>query len=431
MTDANEKLGIALGGGGSLGSYEMGVWSALRELHLEPEVISGTSIGALIGAFMTQDDYDTAASLWHDVTPDKIMRDGLNFQWQELAKTYRNDRKRILTFTKRYLMNRGADISPLIAQLNANIKPELIRNSPKRFGVVAVELPFFIQRNIEIKKVPESETIDWLLASSAVWPLFPLKTIKRKLYIDGGYKDTLPIKFAFDLGATKVIVVNLFYKINWHPLLNKRNDVVNIEPSWNLGMPFNFNQKSIDRNRSLGYNDAMKKLGGYDGYRYTFYPDYEVAPLSEELRSLIDERHKQLSNAITARLARHTGGSMKPHKIFFRGLEVLAETIKIDPTTIYNVPDIARLCYETIDSHFEIKQIVSLLKKLRGQKPLSDKDERTAIAAIKFTMETHYHERDIIQFAARKATYTIIYLMFTLIYRHFIQHTTPKRGTSI
>jgi len=431
MNGSGEKLGIALGGGGSLGSYEMGVWEALRALKMEPEIITGTSIGALIGAFMATDKFEVGQALWHNVTPDKVMRDGLNFQWDAIRKTFLHDRKRILTFTKSYIRNRGADISPLVETIKASLIPAEIKQTRKRFGVVAVELPFLSRRNIDMRKVPEDEIVDWLLASSAIWPLFPIKTIKRKQYIDGGYKDTLPIKFAFDLGATKIIAVNLFYKIAWHPFLNRRPDVVNIEPSWDLGAPFNFDQAAIDRNRALGFNDAMKKLGGYPGYRYTFTPEYDPGPLSQRLDHLINDHFGSLAPMIRRRLKRHTGGHLKEERLFIRGLEVLAETLKIDPTKIYAIPELARLCYETVDARFEIPAIVALLKKLRGLYPLSDQDERKAIGAIKYAIENHYHEKDILQFAARKATHALIYLMMVLIYQNFVKTNEDKGGTGI
>ena len=51
------KRAIVLSGGGSKGSYEIGVWKALRRLHIEYDIVTGTSIGALNGALMTQKTY--------------------------------------------------------------------------------------------------------------------------------------------------------------------------------------------------------------------------------------------------------------------------------------------------------------------------------------------------------------------------------------
>ena len=66
------KTGLVLGGGGSRGSYELGVWKALRELEVELNVVTGTSIGAINGAMIAQGDYEMALSLWNQIETDKV-----------------------------------------------------------------------------------------------------------------------------------------------------------------------------------------------------------------------------------------------------------------------------------------------------------------------------------------------------------------------
>ena len=41
---------LVLSGGGAKGSYQLGVWKALRELNIKFDIITGTSVGALNGA---------------------------------------------------------------------------------------------------------------------------------------------------------------------------------------------------------------------------------------------------------------------------------------------------------------------------------------------------------------------------------------------
>lgn len=55
--------GLVLGGGGAKGSYEIGVWKALKELEIPLIAVTGTSVGALNGAMIVQDDYDKAFEL--------------------------------------------------------------------------------------------------------------------------------------------------------------------------------------------------------------------------------------------------------------------------------------------------------------------------------------------------------------------------------
>lgn len=65
--------GIALEGGGTKGAYQIGAWKALRELGIEYNVVAGTSIGSLNGAFMAMDAFDEAWDLWHNIEPNMII----------------------------------------------------------------------------------------------------------------------------------------------------------------------------------------------------------------------------------------------------------------------------------------------------------------------------------------------------------------------
>ena len=74
------KTAIVLAGGGSKGSYQAGVWKALRELGVEYQIVTGTSIGAVNGALMVMGDYERAERLWHTVTVEDIMAHGMNLK---------------------------------------------------------------------------------------------------------------------------------------------------------------------------------------------------------------------------------------------------------------------------------------------------------------------------------------------------------------
>ena len=67
------KRGLVLGGGGSRGAYEIGVWRAARELGIHFDVVTGTSIGALNGALVVQGDYDFAVEMWKNMNYEAVM----------------------------------------------------------------------------------------------------------------------------------------------------------------------------------------------------------------------------------------------------------------------------------------------------------------------------------------------------------------------
>ena len=51
------KRGIVLAGGGSRGAYEIGFWQAIRELGIDYQIVTGSSVGALNGAMMASGDF--------------------------------------------------------------------------------------------------------------------------------------------------------------------------------------------------------------------------------------------------------------------------------------------------------------------------------------------------------------------------------------
>ena len=55
---------FVLSGGGSKGSYQIGVWKALRKMHIKFDIVTGTSVGALNGALITQNTYHKAVKIW-------------------------------------------------------------------------------------------------------------------------------------------------------------------------------------------------------------------------------------------------------------------------------------------------------------------------------------------------------------------------------
>ena len=70
-----KKLGLVLGGGGGLGSYQIGVWKALREYEIDKMIkaISGTSVGVLNACLIAQNNYDIAEYIWTNEIEDKIL----------------------------------------------------------------------------------------------------------------------------------------------------------------------------------------------------------------------------------------------------------------------------------------------------------------------------------------------------------------------
>ena len=68
------KRAIVLSGGGAKGAYQVGVWRALRKLGIKYSIVTGTSVGALNGVLMVQNEYIKARSMWYNINFDLIFK---------------------------------------------------------------------------------------------------------------------------------------------------------------------------------------------------------------------------------------------------------------------------------------------------------------------------------------------------------------------
>ncbi|MBN7773183.1 patatin-like phospholipase family protein [Clostridium aminobutyricum] len=233
------KTALVLGGGGSRGAYEIGVWQALNELGIEIDMVTGASIGAVNGAMIAQGSFEEALALWHD------MRES--------------------TITK--LEEEGV----LKQLLEEKLREQDVRNSPIEYGTVAVELPNLTPHRVFIEDIPIGKLNDYILASAACFPIINPHEIDDKKFIDGGYLDIMPVKMVLEKGAKNVIAVNLdaFGYID-QEAFNAAPFLKVISSAWDLGAFTVFHPKNIRRIIRLGYLDTMKAFDVFAGIKYTF-----------------------------------------------------------------------------------------------------------------------------------------------------------------
>lgn len=262
------RRAIALGGGGTRGVYEAGVWKALKELGIEYEIVTGTSIGALTGALMVTHEYERACELWKSIEMDNIIADGVNLT--TTIEGMFNQREAIGPFLKKYVKNKGADISPFIRFIDSLIDEEQVRASNVDFGLVTVQFSSLKPLELTKEEMPAGLLKDYIIASASIFPVFPMHRIGNELYLDGSYYDNLPIDLALKMGADEVIAVDLRTNPQ-HPNYVNKPYVKYLTPSRSLGTMLNFDRAVLDANQALGYYDTMKAFGKMDGMDYLFY----------------------------------------------------------------------------------------------------------------------------------------------------------------
>lgn len=207
------KQAIALAGGGTKGAYQVGAWKAMRELGIPFDIVTGTSIGSVTAALMVQDDFDRAWELWTHITEDQIMlerEDATPHEKRELAALTEHP-EQLIARVKDWadLNRRTADITPYRALVHKYLDEERFFASPVDFGLMTARFPSFQPVEVRKRDIAPGYLPQWILASSACYPMFPMCEIDGQNYLDGAYSDNLPISTAFRLGADRVIAIGL------------------------------------------------------------------------------------------------------------------------------------------------------------------------------------------------------------------------------
>lgn len=264
------KKALALCGGGSLGAYEMGVWKYFREHGFDFDIITGTSIGAINGAMIAADRFDEAMDLWDTIRVSDIMTNGIDFDRNFLKNIDVTRDSNWSKFVSGFRQNKGADTAPLMKMLEERILPLRVNHSKKQFGVVVCRFPSFKEEDILVNDLRDDQVVDYIMASASCWPVFPVYEIRGVEYVDGGWRNNLPIDFALRLGADEVVAVLL----NSLPHAQRRElfdlpNVTLIQPSLSQGSFLAFTHSAIESNIQLGYLDAGKTFGTYSGNRVT------------------------------------------------------------------------------------------------------------------------------------------------------------------
>ena len=270
------KQAIALAGGGTKGAYQVGAWKAMRELGIPFDIVTGTSIGSVTAALMVQDDFDRAWELWTHITEEQIMLerdDATPHEKRELAALAEHP-EQLIARVKDWadLNRRTADISPYRALVHKYLDETRFFASPVDFGLMTARFPSLQPVEVRKQDIAPGYLPQWILASSACFPMFPMCEIDGQNYLDGAYSDNLPISTAFRLGADRVIAIGLKpetpeKKYANHPL------VTYIAPAEPLGKLLEFDPDAMRRSIALGYTDTLRVLGDHIGCTYTFAPD--------------------------------------------------------------------------------------------------------------------------------------------------------------
>lgn len=210
MTDKSiqkPKIGIALGSGSARGWAHIGVIRELADMGIKPDIVAGTSIGAIVGAAYTSNQLD------------KLEDWVLQLTWKEILK---------------YIdisISGGGFIqgNKLFELAKQNFKEDSIESLPRQFGMVATELD--TGREIWFK---DGSLSDALRASIALPGMFTPVKLNDQWLVDGGLSNPVPVSLCRAMGADIVIAVNLNGDIVGKHTRNRTNIKENIKDKNNF-----------------------------------------------------------------------------------------------------------------------------------------------------------------------------------------------------
>jgi NTE family protein len=181
-----------LGGGGVLGAAEVGMLRALFEAEIAPDLVLGTSVGALNGAMVARDPasavIERLTALWQDTSTARAISD----------RPLRTVRRAVATGTHLY------SATYLQQRLREEFGEATFEDLPVRFQVCAAS----IERAAE-HWFTSGRLVDAIMASAAVPGLLPPAEVDGEHFLDGGIVNSIPLGRAIALGADRVFVLQV------------------------------------------------------------------------------------------------------------------------------------------------------------------------------------------------------------------------------
>lgn len=186
-------VAFVLGGGGHLGAHEVGMLRALLEHGVTPDVVLGTSVGAINGALIASDPTPAAAqrlaSLWGDFERSAVFGGSLLRRVATLART-------------RTHLHDNAALRALLSEHLGDATR--IEDLPVAFGCVAASI-----EHAREHWFTDGPLVDAVLASAAVPGLLPPVALDGEHFVDGGIVDSIPVGRAAHHGARTIYVLHV------------------------------------------------------------------------------------------------------------------------------------------------------------------------------------------------------------------------------
>ncbi len=195
---AHKRVAIVLGGGGARGALQVGALRALMEAGIQPDMMIGTSVGALNAGALATYGLNMAGlarleDAWRDAKDANILPS--QSWWSLMRSFFRRTAQVHQAHLREFLFKHG-------------LPPELrFQDLPIRVGMVAADM--YTYDMVVYGEDPEDRVLEGILASTALVPWLPPLDIKGRSLIDGGSVSNVPIQVAIEWGAKEIYALAL------------------------------------------------------------------------------------------------------------------------------------------------------------------------------------------------------------------------------
>ncbi|HHL21864.1 MAG TPA: patatin [Aliiroseovarius sp.] len=175
------RIGLALGAGGARGWCHIGALRALAELGVTPDLVAGTSMGALVGAAWAANRLEALEEWVLALTPARFMRlMDVSLRSGGLVE--------------------ATGIETLLADLGI---PARIEDLPHPFTAIATDME--TGREVWLTRGPTHPAVR---ASAGIPGVMSPKLLDGKWLLDGGLTNPVPVSATRALGADVIIAIN-------------------------------------------------------------------------------------------------------------------------------------------------------------------------------------------------------------------------------
>jgi len=193
------RLAFVLSGGGARGAFQAGALKAFYENNIHPEILVGTSIGAVNAAFLAVHGINSSSierliQTWMEsVRMDLLPK---HFAWLTLRTILKTPDYRNFGKLQNFLEGHG-------------VMPDLRFRDMREIQLYLVATDLYTGQLVLYGQNPDQSVLEGVLASCALPPFFPPYERDGKLLMDGGTVSNLPVEVAVSQGATEIFALDV------------------------------------------------------------------------------------------------------------------------------------------------------------------------------------------------------------------------------